>query len=192
MAFIFIMPMLAAISARYRAAEMVLPLHPLTIFSFLLALELEHASTRPITVGHVAGSTLIVRRTTLEKISGPFTIRGGALLHMFQLPSTALPRVRVLSRRPPSRTPLGRGLPSQMFARVLVHVGVILPPYGQLHQQIDQIIIGVRASFPLGRLRAELPSLRINPPYEPYVRLCRPLGRGVHAFHELFQLRNRF
>ena len=77
LAFIFIMPTFAAISARYRAAEMVLVLHLLTFFTSLLVLQLQHASTLAITVGRVAGSTLIVRRATVEKITGPFTLRGG-------------------------------------------------------------------------------------------------------------------
>ena len=75
---------------------------------------------------------------------------------MFQLPSTALLRVRVGLRGPPARTFLSRGLPSQMFAQVLVHVGVILL-HRQLYEQIDQVIIGLRPSFPLGRLPAVLP-----------------------------------
>ena len=73
-AFIFIMPLFAAISACYRAAEMVLLLHLLTISGFLRAVQLQHARTSPITVGRLAGSTLIVRRTTVEKIRGPFTL----------------------------------------------------------------------------------------------------------------------
>ena len=77
MAFIFIMPTFTAISARYRAAEMVLLLHLLTIFCFLRALQLEHARTSSITFGRVAGSTLIVRRTTVKEIRGPFTLGGG-------------------------------------------------------------------------------------------------------------------
>ena len=76
-AFILIMPPLAAISARYRAAEMVLVLHLLIIFGFLRALQLKDARTLPISVGRVAGSTLIVRGTTVEKIWGPFTFGGG-------------------------------------------------------------------------------------------------------------------
>ena len=74
---------------------MVLVLHLLTIFVFLRALQWEHARTLPITVRYVEGSTLIVRRTTVEKIRGPFTLGGGGLNHMFQLTTTALPRVRV-------------------------------------------------------------------------------------------------
>ena len=58
---------------------------------------------------------------------------------------------------PKSRTLLSTGLPPQMLARVLVHVRVILPRDGQIDQQIDQVIIGVRPSFPLGRLPAILP-----------------------------------
>ena len=76
-AFIFMMPTLTTISARYRASEMVWVVHLVIIFFFLLVLQLEQASTRPITVGRVAGSTFIVRRTTAEKITGPFTIRRG-------------------------------------------------------------------------------------------------------------------
>ena len=72
---------------------MLLVLHLLTIFFFLRALQLEHARTLPITVRYVEGSTLIVRRTTVEKIEGPFTLGGGGLSHMFQLTITA-PRVR--------------------------------------------------------------------------------------------------
>ena len=53
--FIFIMPTLAAMSARHRAAEMVLVLHLLTILGFLLLLHLKHASTPPVTVGRVVG-----------------------------------------------------------------------------------------------------------------------------------------
>ena len=75
-AFILIMPTIVAISARYRAPEMVLVLHYLTIFSFLLALQLEYASDLPITLGRVARSTLVVRRTTVEKIRDPVTIGG--------------------------------------------------------------------------------------------------------------------
>ena len=95
MAFIFRMPIFPAISVRYRAAEMVLVLYVLIIFGFLCALQLEHALSSPITVGRMAGSTLIVRRTTVEKNTGPFTLGGGSLSHMFQLPTTGLPRVRV-------------------------------------------------------------------------------------------------
>ena len=89
------------ISACYHAAEMVLVLHVLTIFSFLLALQMEHAGTLPITVGRMVGATLIVRRTAVEKIRGPFTFRGGGLPQMFQLSPAALPRVRVGLRGPP-------------------------------------------------------------------------------------------
>ena len=95
MAFIFIILTFAATSARYHAAEMVLVLHLLTIFGFLRALQLERARTSPFTVRSVAGCTLIVRRTTVEKIRGPFTLGEGAPSHMFQLPTTALPKVRV-------------------------------------------------------------------------------------------------
>ena len=83
MAFIFIRPSFAAISARYRAAQMALVLHLLAIFGSLLGLQLEQSSTSPIRVGRAAGSTLIVRRTTVEKITGLFTIGGGGLFHMF-------------------------------------------------------------------------------------------------------------
>ena len=58
---------------------------------------------------------------------------------MFPLPGTALPTVRVEMRWPPPRILLSRGLPSQMFAQVFVHVGVILPLHGPLNQQIDQV-----------------------------------------------------
>ena len=37
------------------------------------------------------------------------------------------------------------------------YVGVILPFHGQLDQQIDQVIVRVRSSFPLGRLSAVIP-----------------------------------
>ena len=107
-AFILIMPPVAAISSRYCAAEMVLVLYLLTIFGFLLALQLEHARTSPITVRRVAGSTLIVRRTTVEKIWGPSTFG----VYVLQLPTTVLPRIRVGLRRPPSREPLSKGSPS--------------------------------------------------------------------------------
>ena len=73
-AFIFVIPTFATTSACYPAAEMVLVLHLLTIFIFLLALQLQHASTLPITVGRVAGSTPIVRNTTVEKVRSPFTL----------------------------------------------------------------------------------------------------------------------
>ena len=62
---------------------------------------------------------------------------------MFQLPTAALPRVRVALRRPPSRTLFSTGLPSQMFAQVLVHVGVILPLHAAIDQHIYQVIIEV-------------------------------------------------
>ena len=67
-AFIFIMPTLAAIPACDRAAEVVLVFHLLTIFCFLLALQLEHASASLVTVGRLARSTFVVRRRTVEKI----------------------------------------------------------------------------------------------------------------------------
>ena len=117
----------AAISARSRTAEMVPVLHRLTVFTFLLALQLEHASTPPTTVGGVAASTLVVRRTAVEKISGFFACGGGGLLHVFQLSTTALPSVRPGLRPPPSRTLLSRGRPSRMFAQVIVRVRVMFP-----------------------------------------------------------------
>ena len=159
------MPPLAAKSARYRAAEIVLVLYLLTIFSFLHALQLEHARTSPITVGRPAGSSLIVRRTTVEKIRRPFTFGGGGLSQVLQLPTTALPKVRVELRRPPSRRLLRRGLPSQMIAQILVHVGVILPLHGQFVQQIDQVIVRVRPSFLLGHLFAVIPCPGRNLPH---------------------------
>ena len=152
MAFIFIVPPLAAVSAHSHAAEMVLLLYLLTIFSFLRALQLEHARTSSITVGCMAGSTLIVRRTTVEKIGGHFTFGGGSLSHVLQQPTRALPRVTVGLTGPPSRTLLSRGLPAQMFAQILVHVGDILPLHGQFNQQIDQVIVRVRLRLTLGRL----------------------------------------
>ena len=142
MVFIFIMPKFAATSACYCAAEMVLVLHLLTIFSFLRAFQLEHARTSPITVGRVAGSTLILRRTNVEKIRGPFTLVGRVSgLHLLHLATIALPRVRVGLRQPPCRTLLSRGIPSQMFAHILVHEEVILPFPGQFAQQMDQVIL---------------------------------------------------
>ena len=61
-AFIFIMPTLAATSASYCAAEIVLVLLLLSILSLLLALQLEQAGSSPIAVGPVAWCTFIVRR----------------------------------------------------------------------------------------------------------------------------------
>ena len=110
----YVMPPLAAKSARYRAAEMVLVLYLLTIFGFLPALQLEHARTSPITVRRVAGSTLIFPRTTVEKIGGPFTFGGGGLSQVLELTTAALTRVRVGLRRPPSRRLLSRDLPLQI------------------------------------------------------------------------------
>ena len=72
MAFIFIMPPFAAISARYSTAEMVLVFYLLIICGFLCLLRLKHARTSPITVGRVAGSTSIIRTTTIETIRVPF------------------------------------------------------------------------------------------------------------------------
>ena len=83
------MPPLAAISARYRAAETVLVLYLQTIFGFPRALQLEHARTSLIKVVRVAGSTLIVRRTTVEKIGGPFTFGGGVSVMCFSCPPRA-------------------------------------------------------------------------------------------------------
>ena len=91
-AFIFRMPPHAAVSARHRAAEMVLVLYLLTIFIFLRALQLEHPHSWPITVMRLAGSTVIVRRTTVEKVWGPYTPGRGGTRHVLQLPTTALPR----------------------------------------------------------------------------------------------------
>ena len=84
---------------------------------------------------------------------------------MLQLPTMALPRVRVGLWRPPSRRPLSRGLPSQMFAQILVHVGVILPLHGELDQRIDRVILSVRPSFLLGRLSAVIPCPGTNFPH---------------------------
>ena len=106
---------------------MVLVLYLLTIFGFLRALQLEHACTSPITVGLVAGSTFFVRRTTVETISGPFAFGGGGGSHVLQLLTTALPRDRVGLMRLPSSSLLSRALASQMLAKILVDVGVILP-----------------------------------------------------------------
>ena len=64
-------------------AEMFLVLYLLTIFGFLRALQLEHARTSPITFGRVAGSTLIFRRTTVEKIGGPLPLEGGVSFMCF-------------------------------------------------------------------------------------------------------------
>ena len=77
-AFTFIMPTLAALAARYRAAELVMLLHLLTILSFLSGLYFEQARTSPITVGRVARSTFVVRRAIVEKIRGPFAFGGGS------------------------------------------------------------------------------------------------------------------
>ena len=62
---------------------MVLVLRLLTIFSFLLALQLEHASSSPITVGRLVRFTFVVRRTAVEKIRGSFTLGGGGYLDVF-------------------------------------------------------------------------------------------------------------
>ena len=52
-----------------------------------------------------------------------------------------------------------------MFAQVLVHVRVAFLLHGRFNQKIDQIIVEVRPSLPLGRLPAVLPSLESNVPY---------------------------
>ena len=77
MTVISIVPTFAATFTCYCAAEVVLVLHPLTIFGFLCARQLEHARTSPITVGRVAGSTLIVRRRTVENSRGHFNLGWG-------------------------------------------------------------------------------------------------------------------
>ena len=183
------MPPFAAISASHRAAAMVLLRYLLTTFGFLRALQLGHARTSPITVGRVAGSTFIFRETTVQNIRGTFTFRGGGLSHVLQRPNTALPRVTVGLRRPPSRTLLSRGRPSLMLAQILVHLGVILPSQGQFDHQTDQVIVRVRPRFPLGHLSAVLSCPGRHLPHKPQMRLSRPIGRGVHTPHELFQLR---
>ena len=177
MAFIFTLPPFAAISARYRAAEMVLVLPP-------DHLQLKDARTLPITVGREAGST------TVEKIRGPITFGGGGLIHVLQLPTTALPRVRVGFRRPPSRSIVGRGLSSQMVAQILVRSGVLPPLQGQFDQQIDQVIVRVRPRLSLLRLSAVLPCPGRSLPHKPLMWHSRPIRRGVHRPHELFGLRH--
>ena len=165
-------------------------LHLLTIFGFLPAIQLKHARTSPITVGRVVASTLIVRRTTVKEIRGPFPPGGGGLSHVLRMPTTTLPRIRVGWRPPPSRSLLSSGLPSLMLAHILIHLGVVPPLHADFDQQMDQVTIRVRQRFSLRCLSAVLPCRRRNVPQEPQIRLCRPIGRGVHTPHELFQLRN--
>ena len=190
LAFIFIMPPFAAISARYRAGEMVLVLHLLTISGFLRAPQLEHARTSPITVGRLVGSPLIVRRTTVENMRGPFTLVGGGLSHVLQMPTTAPPRVGLGLRQPPSGKPSQQGSPLAAACADIYPCGSHSPSPREFDQQIDQVIVRVRPRVPLGRLSAVLPCLGRNLPHEPQMRLCRPIGRGVHTLHELFQLRH--
>ena len=83
LAFILVMPTFAAISACNRVAEMVLVFHLLTIFCYLLALQLEHASASPIIVRGVARSTFVACRTTVENIRDPFAIGGGVCCMCF-------------------------------------------------------------------------------------------------------------
>ena len=122
----------------------------------LLALRWDEASALPITVKGVARSTFVVRgstflvlRTTVEKIENSFAIGGRGLLHVFQLPTAAITRVRVELRLPPSRIPLSGGHSSQMRAGMIVYVGVILPLHGQRDQESDEMILTVCPSFPL-------------------------------------------
>ena len=98
-AFIFVMPTLAALPARDRVPEVVLAFHSLTIFCYLLALHLVRARPSTITVGRVARSTFAVRMTVVEKIRDPFAIGGGGLLHVFQFTTMDLTRIRVGWRR---------------------------------------------------------------------------------------------
>ena len=137
--FILIMPTLAATSARYRAAEIILVLHLLTIPIFMLALQLEHASTSPIILGHVVGSTFVVRRTTVKPIGAPLPLEGGGLLYVFQLLTSALRRFRAALGGPTSSPLRSRCLPPQMLAQVDVHLRVIPHLHGQVNQQIDQV-----------------------------------------------------
>ena len=88
---ILIVLALAAISASCRAAEMVLVLHLFTICSFLLALQLEQASTPPITVGRVTGSPPILCRTVVEKIRAPLPLEGGHSFMCFNCPPQPFP-----------------------------------------------------------------------------------------------------
>ena len=189
--FIFVMPTLAAIPARDCAAEVVLVFYVPNIFSLLLTLQLEEASASPITVMDVARYTFVVRRTTVRKIGNPFAIGAGGLLQVPQLPTTTLTGVKVWLGRPPSKIHLSKGLPSQMLAHILVHVGVLLPLHGQLHQEIYKIIVKVRASFALGRLGAVPSGLGRNFSFEPEVRLSRPVGGGIYPPHELRKLRHK-
>ena len=109
---------------------------------------------------------------------------------MLQMSTTALSRVGVGLRRPPSRSLLSRGLSPQMLGQIPIHVGVIPPLYGHFDQQIHKVIVRMRARFPLGCLSAVLPCLGRNLPHELQMRLCRPKGRVLHTPHELFQLRH--
>ena len=131
----------------------------LIIFGFLLVLKLEEAGASPITVMGVARSRFAVPRTTVEKIKDPFAVGGGGLLHVFKLTTTALTRVKVGLKGPPSKFLLTTGLRSQMLAQILVYVRVILPLHGQCDHEINQIIVGVCPRLPLGRLPAVILSL---------------------------------
>ena len=124
------------------------------------------------------------------------------LLHVFQLPITALTRVRLGLRLPPSKIVLSTALTLQMLAQVLVHLRVVYSLDGQLNHQMDQITMGLRASFPVARFAAIVPRLRRNVPYEVKVRLSRAIGCraqlpegtkaffGGHARGTAFQLRD--
>ena len=129
-AFILVMPTLPAIPARNCAMEMVLVFYLLTIFSLLLTLKLDEATGSPFIVMGVAGSSFVVRRWTVKKIGNPFAIGERGLLHMLQLPSMSLTRVRLGLRRPPFRIPRTMGFPSEMLAQILIHLGVIFALHG--------------------------------------------------------------
>ena len=175
MALILVVPPLAAVATRDSAAEVVLVFDLLTILGLLRPPQLEHTRAASIAVRGVTWSPFVVRRLAIKKIWGSLAFSGGGLLHMLQLPSLTLPRVRVGFWGPPSLRFVSKGLPPQMLAQVFIHVRVIFSLHGEFDQKIDQLIVGMSLGFPLGRLLTILPSPGRNFTHEPQMRLGRPV-----------------
>ena len=147
MALILVVPPLAAVATRDGAAEAVLVFDLLTILGLLLPLQLERTRAASIAVRGATWSPLVVRRLAKKKIGGSLAFSGGCLLHMLQLPSLTLPRVRVGLWGPPSLTSFSRGLPPQMFAQVFLHLRVVFSLHGEFDQKINQLIVGMSPNF---------------------------------------------
>ena len=149
--FVLLMTTFATVTTGDGTPEMVLMGHCFRIFSVLPLFQLRHTTTAVVAVRGMTEPSLVIDRLRVEE-RGCTCFRFNRIHGtQFTHPSTTtLVGVSGILRSFPFATFRARGATStQGSLEVFLHMGVIVPLKGQLHQQVHKVIVRVGPTLPL-------------------------------------------